>query len=105
MYTLADPPRPGPTEVQDMSTKTYSIGTADEELIKWIELEIDSRFYVTESHEMAVDCLRVLKLRFPGAEDPVNEAAKDDTYNRVVESRARIFGAVSKEKIRSMLGH
>ena len=86
-----------------MSIHTYSISTADEELTKWIELEINSKFVTVKSKEMAIDCLRILKLRFPDAEDPVNEATKDDTYSRVLESRARIYGAVSREKVKELL--
>lgn len=87
-----------------MSTIEYSISTADDnELINWIELEINSRFFVARSKEMAIDCLRILKLRFPGAEDAVHEASKNDTYDRVIESRARIFGAVSKQAVKEAL--
>ena len=87
-----------------MVSAEYSISASEEnELIKWLELEIDSRFFTAKTHEMAVDCLRIYKLRFPGAEDPVNEASKDTTYDAVINSRARIFGAVSKAEIRCLL--
>ena len=91
-----------------MSIHTYGISASDEnelELVKWIELGVNSKYFVARSREMAVDCLRIFKLRFPNAEDPVNEASKDDTFDRVLESRARIFGAVSKEKVKNLLGH
>ena len=86
-----------------MSTIEYSVSTADEEAINWLEMEINSRFFVARSKEMAIECLRVFKLRFPKAEDAMNEASKDDTYNKVIESRARIFGAVSKKAVKEAL--
>lgn len=86
-----------------MSSIEYSVSTADEEAINWLELEINSRFFVARSREMAIECLRIFKLRFPKAEDAMNEASKGDTYDKVIDSRARIFGAVSKKAVKEAL--
>ena len=86
-----------------MSTIEYSVSTADEEAINWLEMEINSRYFIARSRDMAIECLRIFKLRFPKAEDAMNEASKDDTYYKVIDSRARIFGAVSKQAVKEAL--
>ena len=88
-----------------MATIEYSVSTADEQVLKELEDRIEGRFWTCKQKEMAVDCLRILKLRFPEADDVIDEGLKDNTLNCVINSRARIFGAVSKDEIRSLLGH
>lgn len=86
-----------------MSTIEYSVNTADEKALNWLEMAIDNRFFIARSRDMAVECLRIIKLRFPKAEDPLDEAMRDDTYDKVLDSRARIFGAVSKQAVKEAL--
>lgn len=86
-----------------MSNIEYSVSTADEKALNWLEMAIENKFFIARSKEMAIECLRIFKLRFPKAEDALDEAMKDDTYNKVIDSRARIFGAVSKKAVKEAL--
>lgn len=86
-----------------MSNIEYSVSTADEKAINWIEMAINNKFFVARSREMAIECLGIFKLRFPKAEDALDEAMKGDTYDKVIDSRARIFGAVSKQAVKEAL--
>lgn len=70
-----------------------SVSIADRQVDE-LENELKIFFVGAKRHEAAVDCKRVIDLRFPNVSEEmrINAARKDDTLMRIMSSRARIFG-------------
>lgn len=72
---------------------TASVSIADRQ-VEEIENTIKIFFIGLREHEAAVDCKRLIDLRFPRIKEEkrLDEARKDDTFMRIMNSRAREFG-------------
>lgn len=76
---------------------TASVSIADRQ-VEEIENTLNIFFIGIRDHEAAVDCKRIIDLRFPKVKEEkrLDEARKDDTFMRIMNSRARIFGLVER---------
>lgn len=76
---------------------TASVSIADRQ-VEEIENTLNIFFIGLRDHEAAVDCKRIIDLRFSKIPEAkrLDEARKDDTLVRIMNSRARIFGLVER---------
>lgn len=76
---------------------TASVSIADRQVDE-IENTMKTFFIGARRHEAAVDCKRIIDLRFAKIPEAkrLNEAMKDDSLIRIMNSRARIFKLVER---------
>ena len=76
---------------------TASVSIADRQVDE-IENTMKTFFIGARRHEAAVDCKRIIDLRFAKIPEAkrLDEAMKDDSLIRIMNSRARIFKLVER---------
>lgn len=81
----------------DNMKHTASVSIADRQ-VEEIENTLNIFFIGIKNHEAAVDCKRIIDLRFPKIPEAkrLNEAKKDDSFMKIMNSRARIFELVER---------